>query len=126
MKIPEWLPHTHHPVGLELNPREPLIGSLLRPVVQFLHIEAAGGLRAVGLHRCCPRHRELTMGRSVRGNLAGKRTRGRSSLISLLCFLCPLFFLCLFVAFFARTCRFLSAATVVIRDSAECRNAGGG
>jgi len=43
MKIPEWLPDTHHPVGSEVDPHEPLVDSLLQPVVRFLQIEAAGG-----------------------------------------------------------------------------------
>ena len=43
MKIPEWLPDTHHPLGPEREPREALIEPLLRPAVRFLQIEAAGG-----------------------------------------------------------------------------------
>ncbi|MGE0760090.1 MAG: Na+/H+ antiporter NhaA [Pirellulaceae bacterium] len=43
MKIPEWLPDPHRPVGPEEQPRKALIEPWMRPVVQFLHIEAAGG-----------------------------------------------------------------------------------
>lgn len=44
MKIPEWLPDTHHPTGPEHEPREPLIEQWTQPLVRFLHVEAAGGL----------------------------------------------------------------------------------
>lgn len=43
MKIPDWLPDTHHPRGPEQTPRRALIEPWLRPVVRFLHVEAAGG-----------------------------------------------------------------------------------
>ena len=43
MKIPEWLPDAHHPTGPEQEPRKALIEPWLRPIVRFLHIEAAGG-----------------------------------------------------------------------------------
>lgn len=43
MKIPEWLPDTHHPLGPEREHREALIEPLLRPAVRFLQMEAAGG-----------------------------------------------------------------------------------
>ena len=44
MKIPEWLPDTQHPVRAELRPRKALFGLWMRPLVRFLHIEAAGGI----------------------------------------------------------------------------------
>ena len=44
MKIPEWLPDTHRPTGPEREPRKSLIEPWLRPVVRFLHVEAAGGI----------------------------------------------------------------------------------
>lgn len=43
MKIPEWLPDTQRPVGPEKQPRKALIEPWMRPVVRFLHVEAAGG-----------------------------------------------------------------------------------
>jgi Na+:H+ antiporter, NhaA family len=43
MKIPEWLPDAQRPVGPEQQPRRALIDPWMRPVVRFLHIEAAGG-----------------------------------------------------------------------------------
>lgn len=43
MKIPQWLPEDQHPTGPEQAPRKPLVEPLLRPIVRFLHIEAAGG-----------------------------------------------------------------------------------
>ncbi len=43
MKIPEWLPDTHRPLGPEQEPRKALVEPLLRPIVRFLHIQAAGG-----------------------------------------------------------------------------------
>ena len=44
MKFPEWLPDTHRPTRPGLQPRQPLIEPVLRPIAQFLHIEAAGGI----------------------------------------------------------------------------------
>jgi len=44
MKIPEWLPDTHHPIGPEHEAREALIERLVRPIARFMQIEAAGGL----------------------------------------------------------------------------------
>lgn len=43
MKIPEWLPDTQRPVGAEQQPHKALIEPWMRPLVRFLHIEAAGG-----------------------------------------------------------------------------------
>jgi len=43
MKFPEWLPDTHRPVGPEQEPRKALIEPWMRPIVRFLHIQAAGG-----------------------------------------------------------------------------------
>ncbi len=43
MKIPEWLPDSQRPVGPEQQPRNTLIEPWVRPLVQFMHIEAAGG-----------------------------------------------------------------------------------
>jgi NhaA family Na+:H+ antiporter len=43
MKIPEWLPDSHRPTGPGEGPPKARIESWLRPVVRFLHIEAAGG-----------------------------------------------------------------------------------
>jgi NhaA family Na+:H+ antiporter len=43
MKIPEWLPDNHRPTGPGEQPRKTRIEPWLRPVVRFLHIEAAGG-----------------------------------------------------------------------------------
>jgi len=43
MKIPEWLPDNYHPSRAEQGPRKALIEPLLRPIVRFLQIEAAGG-----------------------------------------------------------------------------------
>jgi len=43
MKIPEWLPDSHHPTGPQQESRKALVEPWLRPVVRFLHIEAAGG-----------------------------------------------------------------------------------
>jgi NhaA family Na+:H+ antiporter len=44
MKIPEWLPDTHHPSKPErtLNPR--IIERIVKPVVRFLQVEASGGI----------------------------------------------------------------------------------
>jgi len=44
MRIPEWLPDTHHPLGPEREPREAVIEPFLRPAVRFLQVEAAGGV----------------------------------------------------------------------------------
>jgi NhaA family Na+:H+ antiporter len=43
MKIPEWLPDSQRPVGPEQQPRNTLIEPWMRPLVRFMHIEAAGG-----------------------------------------------------------------------------------
>jgi NhaA family Na+:H+ antiporter len=43
MSFPEWLPETHRPFGPNQQPRSRLVDPLLRPIVRFLHIEAAGG-----------------------------------------------------------------------------------
>jgi NhaA family Na+:H+ antiporter len=43
MSFPEWLPETHRPFGPNQRPRSRLVDPLLRPIVRFLHIEAAGG-----------------------------------------------------------------------------------
>ena len=44
MKMPEWLPDTHHPSGPEGKPRTAWIEPLLRPAARFFQIEAAGGI----------------------------------------------------------------------------------
>lgn len=44
MKIPEWLPDTQRPLGPERETRETAIEPFFRPVVEFLQIEAAGGV----------------------------------------------------------------------------------
>jgi NhaA family Na+:H+ antiporter len=44
MKIPDWLPDTHHPAPPDDSPRQVPIEMWLRPVVHFMHIEAAGGI----------------------------------------------------------------------------------
>ena len=43
MKIPNWLPESNHPAGPDERLRRPLVDPWLRPVVRFLHIEAASG-----------------------------------------------------------------------------------
>jgi NhaA family Na+:H+ antiporter len=43
MTIPEWLPDTQHPIQTEQQSTGTLIEPWMRPLVRFLHIEAAGG-----------------------------------------------------------------------------------
>jgi len=43
MSFPDWLPESHRPTGPNQRPRSRLVDPLLRPIVRFLHIEAAGG-----------------------------------------------------------------------------------
>lgn len=43
MKIPEWLPDTQHPVRNAQQDRRTLLEPWIRPIVRFMHIEAAGG-----------------------------------------------------------------------------------
>lgn len=43
MSFPDWLPESHRPTGPNQRPRSRLVDPLLRPIVRFLHVEAAGG-----------------------------------------------------------------------------------
>ncbi|MEX2309740.1 MAG: hypothetical protein WD738_19360 [Pirellulales bacterium] len=44
MKIPEWLPDTHRPMGPEYEPGPAEIERWAWPIADFMHVEAAGGL----------------------------------------------------------------------------------